>query len=114
LSNTTNYNLAKAVQGQQTWHIESNKNLDIIDDALSKKVQTSTFTAKSNGISKIVHGFTNYDPLHDKIEAIYENYNLVLTKNVNYIENADETISLTDWSLKMGETISFNIFRKIK
>lgn len=115
MGNTPNYNLSKPESGKEKWDIDLNKNFDIIDESLFKKVQSSVFIAKVNNTSVIPYIFTDYDVAHDELELIYQDYNLVLTKDINYIEDLSSfSIKLTDWGLKIGESIKIKINRNSK
>ena len=83
-------------------------------NAINNKIQTTIFTATVNNTTNIVHGFTNYDKLHDTLQCIDTYYGSNLT-NSNYTENANNlSIDLTSWSLNIGEQISFSLFKNVK
>lgn len=112
MENTPNYNLAKPAQGKQEWHIDNNKNFDIIDDALFKKEQSSVFVATLD-TNHCVHGFANFNPLRDELIAIYQC--IELDEIDNYVKNSDNlSIDLVAWEITKNEKIKFRIIRNSK
>lgn len=72
----------------------------------------STFTAVFDNTTHIEHGLVDFVPSVDKLVVLGGVYNSQLTKLTNYSENADNlSIDLLDWSLSIGEIISFELYK---
>lgn len=84
-----------------------------LSNSLSAKVKTTTpYVATASGITNISHGLT-YESLHDELCVYWNGY--LLVKTTNYTDATDYlSVNLVGWSLDVGDTVSFILYKNVK
>ena len=82
---------------------------------LANKIKTAIFTATVANTTNCIHGISGYDNNHDELVVIdmYSGHLCSITSE--YTENINLlSIDLVSWSIGIGESIKFILYKNIK